>query len=299
MEAEDLKKITNPMKRYLAVYLIETLNSNPNGSIPSGAPRVDYLGRGEISAVAVKRKIRDWAKNYGGMALYHDHRADLKGLESKYGKGPEAAAKITKDFVDIRLFGSTLPHINSGKRGAVQLSPMLTIDPVEIKSFGFTSVAGTMKDVEKAKPKKNAPAPTNEDDGEVEQKLSTAFNFRETVEFGLYQGTLTYNPLDGKGNEVSEKDLSAFWLGMVEGWETSQSAQRTNVNVRRVYIFESDAQRGKEPVHVTHGRVEIGLNPSAASFKDYEVTVRTDDLPSGMRAYAWEDGKFRTLRDAK
>ena len=72
------------------ILTVEVRNANPNGDPLNGnMPRVDYDGYGEISDVAIKRKIRNRWQDMGEKILVQStERADdkIKSLEERFKK---------------------------------------------------------------------------------------------------------------------------------------------------------------------------------------------------------------------
>src|ERR1700761_1032198 len=119
--------------RYDFVYLFDVHNGNPNGDPDAGnMPRMDpETGRGLVTDVALKRKIRNYVAMARGDAPGHDiymqegavlnraHRRAYTALDlepntkdKKLPKEEEKARAVTRwmcdNFFDIRTFGAVM-----------------------------------------------------------------------------------------------------------------------------------------------------------------------------------------------
>ena len=111
------------------LFLYEAVKSNPNGDPDNeNKPRMDWkTGRNLVSDVRLKRYIRDYFEQVKGMDIFvkkvdgvHvDATQRAKIFAEKIRKGSEKEITLDdllKHFIDIRLFGITLP-IKDPKKG--------------------------------------------------------------------------------------------------------------------------------------------------------------------------------------
>src|SRR3954466_11555174 len=110
---------TDPIVRATGLLIIEVINSNPNGDPDRESdPRQRPDGKGEISPVSFKRKVRDLIENQDGDVWKETSKAmglDLKRfsiLESR-GRDRKAINAELEDgtfrdkYWDGRIFGNT------------------------------------------------------------------------------------------------------------------------------------------------------------------------------------------------
>lgn len=270
-----------PSLRLKIVMLVDVTDSIPNGDpYNAGNPRVDFDGYGRIEKASLFRMIRNYVEQNCNQALYMSVGADLNKVQDRYKIDDKNfdTDKMLRDLWDLPMFGAPLTASGAKIRGAFQMSNGRSIDPIQLVEIGFTS--STVKEDTRTK------------NGKTETYNRSAFNSYEMVQYGLYRFEATYNPADGAKHGITPAALQALWAGLIEGWEFNRSAHRTKVNLRRVYAFQYDNQRGLEPSHVTQARVQAVLREGVIEprrFEDYEVSVN-DDLPNGVRLYRWEDG---------
>jgi Cas7 group CRISPR-associated protein Csh2 len=298
----------NPNHLIIVVFFIEVFKSNPNGDpANSGDPRQDpFTGQGEISPGCIKRILRDYYFNICKQPLYVERGADLSATHDKYrmtsnknvdakpkkagkagkdaaeDKSPVNVEKMLEDLIDIRLHGGTIPRGNRKARGAIQISPAISIDPIDLQETIFTRVAGNL-DTSEVKEKTDGSGDL--EDGGV---LRGTMQSYKTVPFGLYRGVITFNPFDAAENGVTEADLDAFWGGLIEGFNYARSAHRVEVNLSRLYAFSSPATRGAEPGNITRDRVKaVSTVDRPSKVSDYEFSVNTERMPASMTMSSW------------
>ncbi len=149
---------TPTMKRVTGLLVIETINSNPNGDPDRESdPRCRPDGRGEISPVSYKRKLRDLVEhkegpvwqalaeelkiNAGEFAILESRGRDRRQIEKEISQGA-----FTAKYWDGRVFGNTFLEgaMDKGsiKTGVVQFGLGVSISPVEIIRHTNTNKAG-------------------------------------------------------------------------------------------------------------------------------------------------------------
>jgi Cas7 group CRISPR-associated protein Csh2 len=145
------------LNRATGLLLIEVTNSNPNGNPDQESdPRLRPDERGMISAVSLKRKLRDLVEDKDGPVwrgvsasfdppLPADH---FSVLESRGRNRDEILALERDEFVrrywDARLFGATfLQSDETGfiQTGVVQFGMGISISPVDVERMTTTSKA--------------------------------------------------------------------------------------------------------------------------------------------------------------
>jgi len=131
-------------------------NANPNGDPLNGnRPRLTYEGLGEMSDVAIKRKIRNRLMQTGESILIQsdDNKIDDYGsIRARIdGSGIKTSDKEFKKLAcarwfDVRAFGQVFALKGKGKgdgvsipvRGPVSIHPAFSLSPVSVSSTQIT-----------------------------------------------------------------------------------------------------------------------------------------------------------------
>jgi CRISPR-associated protein Csd2 len=149
--------------RATGLLVIEAINSNPNGDPDrEGDPRQRSDGKGEISPVSFKRKLRDLVEDKGGIvwqnlkAKFSLNDDEYMILESRGRNRQEIKSLLNNNFEafkkkywDARIFGNTFLEEGSSttiKTGVVQFGMGLSVAPVIIERQTNTSKAGVQED---------------------------------------------------------------------------------------------------------------------------------------------------------
>jgi CRISPR-associated protein Csd2 len=282
--------ITDPSKRQEFALLFDVTNGNPNGDPDAAnAPRVDpETGHGLVTDVALKRKVRDYLALTRELPMFIQSAVALNTLKSRAadevqpqltkeereGKRPipRLRARLCADYYDIRMFGAVLAtgeagdRLNAGQvRGPVQLTFARSVDPILPLDAAITRQARTTE--------------------ERMETGTTEFGRKPFVPYGLYRVHGYVNPFLADRTGVISLDLGALWEALANLFEFDRSASRSNMAVRGLYVFTHDNKLGRAPAHTLLERVEPRRKPGVTTpraFSDYEITVRRDDLPSGV-----------------
>ncbi len=162
--------MSNEIKRATGLLIIEVINSNPNGDPDRESdPRQRPDGRGEISPVSFKRKLRDLVEDKEGQVWKQMEDSptlkEVKGIDGKdlsfsilesRGRdrkkieGELKNGTFTNKYWDGRIFGNTFLEkaMDKGtiKTGVVQFGLGLSISPIEIERHTNTNKAGVEED---------------------------------------------------------------------------------------------------------------------------------------------------------
>ena len=153
------------LKRATGLLVIEVVNSNPNGDPDrESGPRQRPNGRGEISPVSFKRKLRDLLEDPTSDFIQMlpepyctepdrfrilEHRGrERKVIIAEMGKDPARfmQSEFVRKYWDARLFGNTFLEGESDKgflkTGVVQFGMGLSVSPVNILRQTNTNKAG-------------------------------------------------------------------------------------------------------------------------------------------------------------
>lgn len=261
------------------VTIVSVKNANPNGD-PSNSNRPRQLddGRGEISDVCIKRKIRNRLQDAGEKIFVQstDRSDDGYTSLSKRAECNEALkeAKKTKDitkyieaankeFIDTRLFGQVFAFKGSdmsvGIRGAVTIQPAFSVDEI------YTTTSSIVKSVNSE---------------EKAGKASDTMGEKHRVDFGLYVVRGSVNARIAEKNGVSREDIDKMLYAVKTMFVNDETSARPagSMNVEKTFVFEHHSLDGDyspkevfETVHITR----IDDQPNDVS--DYEISVKKLD----------------------
>ncbi|MDD6394788.1 MAG: type I CRISPR-associated protein Cas7 [Acutalibacteraceae bacterium] len=259
------------INRGTGLLLIEVINSNANGDPDRDSdPRRREDGRGEISPVSFKRKLRDLvdAKN---APIWQELSAELnlpsEGfdiLESKNTKR-EDVRKLTKDellskYWDARVFGTTFLEKNEKAdsfiaSGVAQFGLGVSLDPIKIERMTTTKVFA----VEDDKDKGMAPL---------------AYRI---VSYGLYAMPFFINATAATKTQCTKKDIELLLRLIPHAYKENASYIRSQVDIRHAFYVEHSRARGTYNDFriidaLTPVRKDNAAGP-AASWKDYDETA--------------------------
>jgi len=153
----------NELKRSTGLLIVEVRNSNPNGDPDRESdPRQRQDGRGEISPVSFKRKLRDLVEDKEGPVwkdIIDKYKLDQKRFYILEHRGRDRkeiekeldgdGAKFKNKYWDGRLFGNTFLEEGKSttiKTGVAQFGLGVSISPIDIERMTNTSKAGVEGD---------------------------------------------------------------------------------------------------------------------------------------------------------
>ncbi len=265
------------INRGTGLLLIEAVNSNPNGDPDRESdPRTRQDGRGEISPVSFKRKLRDlvaakdspfW-KDLARELNLTDQGFDI--LESKDTKRADVRAMRLDDLLakywDVRVFGTTFLEEQTDESGSfittgvVQFGLGVSLDPVKIERMTTTKVLP----VEDDKSKGMAP-----------------LAFR-VVPYGLYAMPFFVNATAAQKTHCTRKDIELLLKLIPHAYPETASYVRPQVFIRHAFYVEHNRPRGtfsdfKMIETLTPQRI-IGAAGAATSWKDYDEKSLAENI---------------------
>ncbi len=262
--------MTETINRGTGLLLIEAINSNPNGDPDRESdPRTRQDGRGEISPVSFKRKLRDlvdakdapiWQELSVELGLGAEN---FEILESKKTKRAEvrklSAQELLEKYWDVRVFGTTFLEKEDKEEtesfissGVVQFGLGVSLDPVRIERMTTTKVLP----VEDNKGKGMAPL---------------AFRI---VSYGLYAMPFFINATAAHKTKCTPQDIELLLRLIPHAYKESASYIRSQVDIRHAFYVQHNRARGtfndfQIIEALTPMRREAGSGP-ANSWKDYD-----------------------------
>ncbi|QQE75940.1 type I-C CRISPR-associated protein Cas7/Csd2 [Brevibacillus composti] len=263
--------------------VLSVRNANPNGDPLNGnRPRQNYDGRGEISDVCIKRKIRNRLQDMGESILVQSDerrsdsyrsikdRVDANEELQEFAKGKkqnnELYAQVAcQTWLDVRSFGQVFAFSGSdvsiGIRGPVSIHTAVSIDPIDISSMQIT------KSVNAVTPK------------DPNKKSSDTMGMKHRVDFGVYvfYGSINTQLAEKTGftNEDAEKIKQAL-ITLFEN-DTSSARPDGSMEVHRVYWWKHKSKLGQYSSAKVHRSLQIQLKEGiteAKSVEDYHYSIQ-------------------------
>ena len=278
--------------RITGLLVIEVRKSNPNGDPErESSPRQRPDGKGEISPVSIKRKLRDlvernddqdslvWSQLKDRLELGTDANDRFQILESR-GRKREQIKKLLEEnfngfksaYWDGRLFGNTFLE-EGGKdtirAGVAHFGVGVSVAPIEIEFSTWTNKSG----VEEGKDRGMAP-----------------MAFR-VVKHGVYIVPFFVNPTQATKTGCTAADVKLMLHLLKYAYSHTRSVIRTEVEIVHAHVIEHKDQLGSFSDFafldaLTPRRVPDKTKPSEALQPDYEVPT-------------WDDIKDQPVRTGK
>ncbi|MFZ2787962.1 MAG: type I-C CRISPR-associated protein Cas7/Csd2 [Trichococcus flocculiformis] len=263
--------------------IISVTKANPNGDPLNGnRPRQNYDGKGEMSDVCIKRKIRNRLQDMGDSIFVQSQdrtddgfqslrdRADSnetlkKALVDKKSKitSDEFASVACSEWTDVRSFGQVFAfkgsELSVGVRGPVSIQTAVSVDPVDVTSMQITkSVNSTTSDT----------------------KGSDTMGMKHFVEFGVYvlKGSINTQLAEKTGftNEDAEKIKMA--LQTLFANDVSSARPDGSMEVNKVYWWDHTSKLGQYSSAKVHRLLSLEKKTEhPSSFEDYAVELASLD----------------------
>lgn len=237
------QKYENNVPRITGLLILEVRKSNPNGDPErESSPRQRPDGKGEISPVSVKRKLRDLVLEKEGV-VWSEIKASLGLDDSRFqilesrGRNREEIkkkmqpkdGKIGQEFIDTywdgRLFGNTFLEeggANTIRAGVAHFGVGISIAPIEIEFSTWTSKSG----VETGKDRGMAP-----------------MAFR-VVKHGLYAVPFFVNPNLAHKTGCTKEDVDLMLHLLKHTYASTRSVVRSMVEVVHAHTLTHKSRAG-------------------------------------------------------
>lgn len=282
--------MSKEIKRATGLLVIEVVNSNANGDPDRESdPRQRPNGKGEISPVSFKRKLRDLLEDHESIffkslpKIYVDNADNYQILESrgrnrqdiikKMGNDPKQykeeeflQSEFVKQYWDARVFGNTFLDKDASKEyiktGVVQFGVGISISPVEIVRHTNTNKAGVQE-------------------GKNSGMAPLAFR---VVEHGVYCMPFFVNPNYAKKTGCTAEDIDLLKKLIPVAYDLNRSAIRPDVRLRHAWYVEHKNALGSCPDYLildalTPTRIGNADEPSTC-WEDYE----DKEFPNGLKS---------------
>lgn len=229
------------INRGTGLLIIEVINSNPNGDPDRESdPRQRHDGRGEISPVSFKRKLRDlvlhkqgpvWEEVSKKLGIEEKEYIKFDLLEKRDIDRPTIIKEVkTGEFLDkywdARVFGNTFLEEDLSDKiqtGVAQFALGVSISPIRIERMTTTKVAPVEED------KSRGMAP---------------LGFR-IVQHGIYCMPFFINATAASKTKCTQSDINLLLKLIPYAYTHTASYIRSQVNIRYAFYVEHNSPVGK------------------------------------------------------
>lgn len=280
--------------------VIGVKNANPNGDpLDGNRPRVNADGYGEITDVAIKRKIRNrWQDmNKPVLVLMQERVKDgvmnirdrVKQSESVQAalaqtSGKDKSPNWRDDFynaacqswLDVRAFGQVMPFSKSnlkdgldgvsiGIRGPVSIQSAYSVAPVTIKEEQITKSI-------------------NLEPGEG--KASDTMGTKAAVPFMAYKFNGSVNVEQAQKTGFTSEDAEDLKEALRTLFVNDSSSARPegSMAVLKVIWWEHENKLGKIAPYIIHNLTKVTLPENAKNFDDVKIEVEEPENVSGVHS---------------
>jgi CRISPR-associated protein Csd2 len=265
--------------------IVSVNNANPNGDPLNGnRPRYNYGGYGEISDVAIKRKIRNRLMTEGHsifvqsddnkMDDYPSLRKRAEGEITDWNDKKKSIELACAKWMDVRAFGQVFAYqggqggadgVSIGIRGPVSIHPAFSVSPVldRVSSIQITKSVN------------------NEGDGS--KKESDTMGMKHRVDHGVYVFYGSMNPQLATKTGFSGEDAQAIKEALKTLFRNDASSARPegSMEVYKVYWWEHGNPNGQFSSAKIHNsvRTKVQLKDGITepkSVEDYYIPEKEE-----------------------
>ncbi|WP_028984317.1 type I-C CRISPR-associated protein Cas7/Csd2 [Sporolactobacillus terrae] len=260
--------------------LLTVNKANPNGDPLNGnRPRQNYDGFGEISDVAIKRKIRNRLQDLGESIFVQssDRQTDQYTSLRERAEANEELKAISKDkkktsddyaeaackaWIDVRSFGQVFAFkggsnkgLSVGVRGPVSIQTAVSVAPIDISSMQITKSV-------------------NSEPGDG--KGSDTMGMKHRVDFGLYRFNGSINTQLAEKTGFTSEDAEKIKNSLSSLFENDASSARPegSMEVYKLYWWEHNNKLGQYSAAKVHHSLNVKPISDLPKCKDdYEITL--------------------------
>nr|CRH05231.1 Conserved protein of unknown function. might be involved in the DNA repair. CRISPR-associated protein, Csd2 family [Candidatus Magnetococcus massalia] len=235
-------------------------NANPNGDPLNGnRPRLTFDNKGEVSDVALKRKLRDRLME-AGHAIFvqsndrkNDDATSLRDRADKALGGKltsdELAHKACAQWLDVRAFGQLFAWkakkgekgdgVSVAIRGPVTLESAFSLESVEVSSIQITKSV-------------------NSEDG-GDKKASDTMGMKHRIDQGIYLFKGSMNPQLAERTGFSHADAELIKQTLPKLFENDESTARPSgsMEVKKVIWWQHNCKAGQYSSAKVHNSLEM------------------------------------------
>ncbi|RXZ80619.1 type I-C CRISPR-associated protein Cas7/Csd2 [Paenibacillaceae bacterium] len=257
--------------------VLSVKNANPNGDPLNGnRPRQNYDGFGEISDVALKRKIRNRLQDMGESIFVqsNDRKLDVFGslreradanpelakiLKSKTSSSDAFAEIACKEWLDVRSFGQVFAFKNGekgvsvGVRGPVSIHTAISAAPIDITSMQITKSV-------------------NSEPGK--ERGSDTMGMKHRVDYGVYVFYGSINTQLAEKTGFTNEDAEKVKQALITLFENDASAARPDgsMEVHKVFWWEHNSKLGQYSSAKVHRSLQVKATiDEPKAFEDYTI----------------------------
>lgn len=261
-------------------------DANPNGDPLNGnRPRQDYQGFGEMSDVAIKRKLRNRLQDLEQPIFVQSQDNTIDGFGSlrERAEGNEALKKIKNNretyallacqsWFDVRAFGQVFAFKGSGKdgvsvgvRGPVSIQAAKSLDQITINSMQITKSV-------------------NSEPGD--KKGSDTMGMKHKVDYGIYKFSGSINPQLAEKTGFTYEDAHLLKKSLESLFENDMSSARPegSMEVRAVYWWEHNSKLGQ----YSSAQVHRALQVEATEDENQPIRIVKDAILNELNEFAYE-----------
>jgi CRISPR-associated protein Csd2 len=270
--------MTTLSKKIDFAVILTVQHANPNGDPLNGnRPRTTYEGLGEISDVAIKRKIRNRLMELGPIFVQSDDnkvdnypslRARAEGeLGKDVWKDKDLAIKGScEKWIDVRAFGQLFAYsegakgegVSIGIRGPVSVHPAFSVTPVLDRSSSI-QITKSVK-------------------GDVKDKASDTMGMKHRVDHGVYVFYGSMNPQLATKTSFSDEDAQAIKEALRTLFVNDASSARPegSMEVHKVYWWQHNSPNGQYSSAKVHRLLNVRVKEGVEepkSIEDYDIVL--------------------------
>lgn len=247
--------------------IIRVKNANPNGDPLNGnRPRQDIEGKGEITDVCLKRKLRDRLQESGEAIFVQSDEKKTDGMPSLRARAEDGTAGVGKDtfnpkktskddaskkvcekWFDVRAFGQVFAFgksedaagVSIAIRGPVTIQSAFSIHPVSVTSTQITkSVSG---------------------EGDGSKKGSDTMGMKHRVDDAVYvvYGAMTPQLAERTGfSDADAQKIKEMLPKLFEG-DASSARPEGSMAVSKVFWWQHNSKAGQYSSAKVHGSLSV------------------------------------------
>ena len=267
--------------------VILTVNhANPNGDPLTGnRPRVTYEGLGEISDVAIKRKIRNrlmdmnkevFVQSDDNRKIGDNHRSLLARAKAEIKVEPKKDEEYRKaaceKWLDVRAFGQVFPFKgdSNGQGASIGIRGPVSIH----NAFSVTKVENHITSLQITKS-------VNTEGGEGGKRSSDTMGMKHRVDHGVYVFYGSMNPQLATKTGFSDEDAQAIKEALKTLFRNDASSARPegSMEVFKVYWWEHNSPNGQYSSAKVHRLLEVKPNKEEPKNIDKDYDISLAELP--------------------
>lgn len=262
--------------------IFSVTKANPNGDPLNGnRPRQNYDGFGEVSDVAIKRKIRNRLQDAGESILVqsNDRKNDQFDSIRARVESVEELAKLMKDkkasreqfaelacrqWIDVRSFGQVFAFkkgsgdtdgVSVGIRGPVSIHTASSASPIDITSVQITKSV-------------------NSESGK--ERGSDTMGMKHRVDYGLYVFYGSINSQLAEKTGFTNEDALKIKEALLSLFENDASSARPegSMEVHKLYWWEHNSKLGQYSSAKVHRSLQVkALKDEPKSIDDFSIKL--------------------------